>query len=118
MPPLSVSIHGIRGAISAGVGVTVTCEVVGARPTPSVTWLLEEQRIQGYGDRTKDSDNITESTIILQAGKEDNGRRLTCRAATPGLPQSAMEQHKILKVHCKRKYKVFPFSDFVLSSPS
>ena len=98
---MPVSIRGIRGPVSSGVGVTVTCEVIGARPTPVITWMLDGKQLRSLGERTEDSENVTESTIILQASKEDQNKRLTCKADTPGLLQSNMEAHYRLQVYCK-----------------
>lgn len=98
---MTVSIRGLGKPISAGVGVTITCEVIGARPAPTVSWWLEGKPLRTLGERTRDSGNLTESTIVLQVTKEDQGKHLACRAETPGLLQSLLENEVKLTVHCK-----------------
>lgn len=98
---MTVSIRGLDGPISARVGVTVTCEVTGARPEPTVTWWLDGKPLRPLGERTKDSGNLTESTIVLKVTKEDQERHLACRAETPDLLQSVLEKEIKLTVHCK-----------------
>ena len=101
VPPLSVNLQGLAGPISAGVAVTVTCQVIGGRPTPTVSWWLEGRPLHPLGERELDLGNVTESTVVLQVSKEDEGKYLSCRAETPNVLQSVMEKGVKLQVHCK-----------------
>ncbi|KAK4306455.1 hypothetical protein Pmani_021722 [Petrolisthes manimaculis] len=99
LPPMSVTLMGLDGPVSAGLGVTIRCVVVGARPEPKVTWWLDGRALRSTAERLRDDNNVTESQIVLVAVPEDQGRYLSCRAETPGLLQSSLEDGGNLVVH-------------------
>ncbi|XP_042222543.1 nephrin-like isoform X2 [Homarus americanus] len=99
LPPMSINLMGVDGPISAGVGVTVVCMVVGARPPPEVSWWLDGRPLRNSGERLLDKGNVTESKVVVVATDEDQGRYLSCRADTPGLLQSSLEDGTKLVVH-------------------
>ncbi|MPC45081.1 Nephrin [Portunus trituberculatus] len=116
MPPMSIRLLGVDGAVSAGVGVTLVCMVVGARPAPTVTWWLDG-RPQTARDERMLQNNVTESHMVLVATPEDQGRYLSCRAETPGLLQSSLEDGVKLTVHCEYECKSFPHPPLVTLLP-
>ena len=99
---MSITILGIDGPISAGVGVTAICEVAGSRPTPNITWWLDGKPLRALrqGSVQKDN-NITRSSVIIKATSSDQGGFLSCRAETPGLLLSVLEKMLKLEIHCK-----------------
>nr|XP_053638917.1 uncharacterized protein LOC128693318 [Cherax quadricarinatus] len=99
LPPMSIDLIGVDGPISAGVGVTLVCIVVGARPSPTVSWWLDGRPLRSSGERLLDNGNVTESKVVIVATPEDQGRYLSCRAETPGLLQSSLEDGTKLVVH-------------------
>ncbi|XP_071540010.1 protein turtle-like isoform X2 [Panulirus ornatus] len=99
LPPMSINLMGVDGPISAGVGVTMVCVVVGARPPPTVSWWLDGRPLKSTGERLRDNNNVTESQVVVVATPEDQGRYLSCRAETPGLLQSSLEDGTKLVVH-------------------
>lgn len=101
VPPMSIMLMGVDGPISAGVGVTLVCVVVGARPTPTVSWFLDGRPLASRDNMMHSTNNKTESHLVLVATPEDQGRYLSCRAETPGLLQSSLEDGTKLVVHCK-----------------
>ncbi|XP_063857827.1 synaptogenesis protein syg-2-like [Scylla paramamosain] len=98
LPPMSIRLLGVDGPVSAGVGVTLVCMVVGARPEPTVTWWLDGRPLTARDERMLQN-NVTESHLVLVATPEDQGRYLSCRAETPGLLQSSLEDGMKLVVH-------------------
>uniref|UniRef100_A0A0P4WGF9 Ig-like domain-containing protein n=1 Tax=Scylla olivacea TaxID=85551 RepID=A0A0P4WGF9_SCYOL len=115
---MSIRLLGVDGPVSAGVGVTLVCMVVGARPEPTVTWWLDGRPLTARDERMLQN-NVTESHLVLVATPEDQGRYLSCRAETPGLLQSSLEDGMKLVVHCEYWYSIpwnfLPISAF---SPS
>ncbi|XP_069192808.1 uncharacterized protein [Procambarus clarkii] len=99
LPPMSIDLIDLDGPISAGVGVTITCIVVGARPPPNVSWWLDGRPLRSSVERHRDNRNVTESKVVVVASAEDQGRYLSCRAETPGLLQSSLEDGTKLVVH-------------------
>nr|XP_053634411.1 nephrin-like [Cherax quadricarinatus] len=99
LPPMSIDLVGVDGPISSGVGVTMVCIVVGARPPPNVSWWLDGRPLRSSGERQRDNGNVTESKVVVVAIPEDQGRYLSCRAETPGLLQSSLEDGTKLIVH-------------------
>lgn len=97
---MSIMLMGVDGPVSAGVGVTLVCVVVGARPEPTVSWFLDGRPLASRENRMLHN-NKTESHLVLVATPEDQGRYLSCRAETPGLLQSSLEDGTKLVVHCK-----------------
>lgn len=98
---MSINLMGVDGPVSAGVGVTMVCVVVGARPPPTVSWWLDGRPLKATGERLRDNSNVTESQVVVVATPEDQGRYLSCRAETPGLLQSSLEDGTKLVVHCE-----------------
>ncbi|KAK8743413.1 hypothetical protein OTU49_001433, partial [Cherax quadricarinatus] len=77
----------------------MVCIVVGARPPPNVSWWLDGRPLRSSGERQRDNGNVTESKVVVVAIPEDQGRYLSCRAETPGLLQSSLEDGTKLIVH-------------------
>lgn len=50
---------------------------------------------------TTQRSNSTISKLALVLGKDDNGKRLTCRAENPRFPGGVLEEAEILDVACK-----------------
>ncbi|XP_066943703.1 nephrin-like isoform X2 [Macrobrachium rosenbergii] len=106
LPPMSIKLMGIDGPLSAGVGVTVICQVVGARPSPSISWWLDGTPLRSTGERPRDGGNVTENQVVVTPTAEDQGRYLSCRAETPGLLQSSLEDGIKLVVHYVPNVKI------------
>lgn len=98
---MSITLMGLDGPVSAGMGVAMRCLVVGARPEPTVTWWLDGRPLRSNAERLRDDNNVTESQMVLVTTPEDQGRYLSCRAETPGLLQSSLEDGDNLVVHCE-----------------
>ncbi|XP_047469572.1 nephrin-like [Penaeus chinensis] len=106
LPPMSINLMGVENPISAGVGVTAVCLVVGARPPPTVTWWLDGRLLRATGERSRDEGNVTESHVVVVAAPSDQGRYLACRAETPGLLHSVLEDGTKLTVHYVPKVNI------------
>jgi len=91
LAPLSVDILDKEKQPIAGQNRTVTCRVIGARPTPVVKWFKNDYEIRGSSVTTSENGNITLSSIVISprmsASLQDN--RLSCVAHTPGLSMSS-----------------------------
>lgn len=101
VPPMSITLVGIKGPVSANVGRKVTCRVVGARPIPTVTFWLDGRPVKSDSERSTKKGNVTESELILTPTADDQGRFLSCRAETPGLLQGRLEDGVKLEVNCE-----------------
>lgn len=103
VPPMSITMSGITGPVSANMAIKVTCRVVGARPDPSVTFLLDGRPIKPDSEKSMEVGNVTESTLLFTPSAEDQGRFLSCQAETPGLLQGKLKDGVKLEVHCESK---------------
>ena len=49
VPPLSISLGGINGPVSADIATNVVCRVTGARPSPKITFWLDSRQLEPDG---------------------------------------------------------------------
>ena len=99
---------GMKQSVSAGVKYNVQCQIVGARPKPKVTWLLngQETRLREKQQSSPDG-NVTISTIELTPDKQDDGSILTCKAGLDNIQEENMETSWNIKVNCKNIFYIF-----------
>ena len=95
--PSSVTMLGMKQSVSAGVKYNVQCQIVGARPKPKVTWLLngQETRLREKQQSSPDG-NVTISTIELTPDKQDDGSILTCKAGLDNIQEENIATLKSL----------------------
>ncbi|XP_037799544.1 nephrin-like, partial [Penaeus monodon] len=80
LPPLSVTITSPPPFLRAGQEYEVTCEVMGARPPPTVTWWQGARQVLHAALETSEDGNLTSSHLTLTPRPEDDGKVLKCVA--------------------------------------
>lgn len=80
LPPLSVTIASPPPFLRAGQEYEVTCEVLGARPPPTVTWWQGATQVLHAALETNEDGNVTSSHLTLTPRPEDDGKVLKCVA--------------------------------------
>ena len=108
LPPLHVRIIS-KLPLKEGIQATLVCEVIGSKPQPIVTWwLMEGQLEEKWSEVTslevvpRRSQSVVRSTLVFTPSRKDHGRRLKCKAETPGVPNSGREESWTLAVNCMK----------------
>lgn len=101
MKPALVKIVLAEEQIYANRPITARCETWGSSPAARVVWRLGRQVIGDSNVSTTQRSNSTVSKLPLILNKDDNGRRLTCRAENPRFPGGVLEQTEIVDVACE-----------------
>ncbi|KAF8777075.1 Kin of IRRE-like protein 2 like protein [Argiope bruennichi] len=97
--PLDVRIITPPHHLSAGRKVTLECESTGSRPRAVMTWWKGSQKIQTGNEVISDNGNLTLSTLSFVPTAEDHGKKFTCTAKNPSLPDSLIEDTRTITVH-------------------
>ncbi|CAL1291261.1 unnamed protein product [Larinioides sclopetarius] len=97
--PLDVRIISPPHHLSAGHKVTLECESTGSRPRAVMTWWKGSQKIQTGNEVISDNGNLTLSTLSFVPTAEDHGKKFTCTAKNPSLPDSLIEDTRTITVH-------------------
>ena len=77
------------------------CESSGSRPRAVITWWKGSDKVMTDNEVISDNGNLTLSTLSFVPTPEDNGKKFTCTAENPSLPNSLLEDFRIITVHCK-----------------
>ncbi|XP_076637237.1 neural cell adhesion molecule 2 isoform X1 [Colletes latitarsis] len=97
--PLDVKIIGANKPLSAGKRYELECTTSGSRPTATVTWWRNGQRLEESKQTTSSDGNTTTSTLSFVATKADAGRHLSCRAVNPIMGTETIEDGWMLEIH-------------------
>ncbi|XP_025990000.1 nephrin isoform X5 [Solenopsis invicta] len=92
LKPLWVRIQGENRPLSAGKTYEIGCEVVGARPNPTIIWSKGNVILRNARETTSPDGNVTTSILTFVPSIEDAGKFLYCRASVPDIPDSEMEE--------------------------
>jgi hypothetical protein len=84
----------------AGMRTELQCRSTGSRPAAQISWWKGSQRINNVRDSVINDGNTTFSVVTFVPTVEDNGKHLSCRADNLPMPHSALEDGRILTVHC------------------
>ncbi|KAG8305589.1 hypothetical protein J6590_067550 [Homalodisca vitripennis] len=98
--PIEVKLVGLNPPLSADQEHEVTCRSAGSRPPATITWW-KAGKILNYPSKvtTSGEGNITTSVVTLRVSRKDAGLPLSCRAANPHVPGSALEDSWVLDVN-------------------
>ncbi|XP_066996057.2 uncharacterized protein [Anabrus simplex] len=89
--PLWVQLLGENKPLSADNPYELSCQAVGTRPAPVITWLKGSISLRNTREQTSPDGNETVSILTFVPTMEDSGKILTCRAGTPLIPDSYLE---------------------------
>ncbi|XP_063595202.1 synaptogenesis protein syg-2-like [Penaeus indicus] len=85
--------------MSEGRSRALVCEAKGSRPPARITWLMDGEALPQHLTVEEEVDvDVTRSTLHLVSRASDDGSTLTCRAASPRLPESPLEDSVTLSV--------------------
>ncbi|KAK8384708.1 hypothetical protein O3P69_014348 [Scylla paramamosain] len=94
-----VKLRGPNGRLSGGRQYRFTCESMGARPPPVLSWWLAGQLLTHNIEVRSPSKDSTVSQLSMVAAAADDGAVLECRSAAPTLPHLTSSDSTRLTVH-------------------
>ncbi|KAL7306722.1 hypothetical protein TKK_0001391 [Trichogramma kaykai] len=97
--PLWARLQGENRPLSAGMTYGIGCEVVGAKPTPTIEWTKAGVALKNARQTVSPDGNTTTSTLTFVPTIEDAGKILSCRGSVPVIPDSELEDSWKLDIH-------------------
>ncbi|XP_022245158.1 nephrin-like isoform X2 [Limulus polyphemus] len=101
LKPQIVRISSPRSPLLAGIEMEITCQSQGSLPPAEITWWMEGKKLKASQKPVTGNRKVTTSHIFISPRKEDNGKKLVCRAKNPRLSESALEDIWKLDVQYK-----------------
>ncbi|XP_039431401.1 nephrin [Culex pipiens pallens] len=100
LPPLFITMQGLRDTLTAGIKTQVSCLTAGSRPAPSISWTKGTSIIRGSSQTTSNDGNVTVSELVFVPGPEDNEKSITCSISYNefGGPTIVLKDSRVLDV--------------------
>ncbi|XP_022255317.1 synaptogenesis protein syg-2-like [Limulus polyphemus] len=96
--PLLVKIISPHQSFLAGQKSELQCHSYGSKPAAHISWWNERKELR-TSVTTARTDNFTYSKLSFTPSVDDNGSYLSCRADNPLIPNSGLEDGRILNIH-------------------
>ncbi|XP_042902502.2 nephrin-like [Parasteatoda tepidariorum] len=96
LKPLNVKITTHLEVLTNGDEIEISCQSEGSKPPAEIIWLRENDTVSPSS--THLYDHITISIMQMNVSADDNGRKITCKAQNPHLPESALQDSLTLFV--------------------
>lgn len=96
-----MSIFQVDKVLSVNKRAEIVCTVIGSRPTAKVSWWLENDRLGAAKLDVLEDGNITKTMISLLVSKQDNKKKLYCKAENVEIPNSFLKEELVLNIECK-----------------
>ncbi|KAF2880735.1 hypothetical protein ILUMI_25435 [Ignelater luminosus] len=97
--PLWAKLWGKQRVLSAGKPYELSCEVVGSRPRPVITWWLGGVQMASTRELTGGSNNSTTSFLTYMPSIEDHRKQISCKGAHPFISDCEVEDGWILNIY-------------------
>ncbi|XP_066955104.1 hemicentin-1-like [Macrobrachium rosenbergii] len=99
LPPLEISITGMRGPVSAGTALQLECRSVGSNPPAELTWWRGHLHLTEVVHSIYNAGNVTTATLTVVTNRDHDGATFACTASNPLLPNSPITRTVRLEVH-------------------
>ncbi|XP_022249744.1 hemicentin-2-like isoform X1 [Limulus polyphemus] len=110
LKPLFVKIISPHHPLSAGQRTQLQCHSYGSKPAAHISWWQGNKELTTSAITAK-TDNSTFSKLSFTPSVEDNGSYLSCRADNPVIPNSGLEDGRILDIHYLPQTSLTPETD-------
>ncbi|XP_076305033.1 synaptogenesis protein syg-2-like isoform X3 [Tachypleus tridentatus] len=97
LKPLLVEITSPHQPFLAGQESELHCHSYGSKPAARISWWKKHKELL-TALTTARTDNFTSSKLIFTTSIDDNGSYLSCRADNPLIPNSGLEDGRILNI--------------------
>ncbi|KAB0805658.1 hypothetical protein PPYR_02628 [Photinus pyralis] len=97
--PLWVKLLGKNKPLSADNTYELSCQVVGSRPSPTITWWKGGVQITDTRETTSPDSNATTSVLTFTPSADDGGKYLSCKGQQSLILSSAIEDGWRLEIY-------------------